>query len=300
MSLPLGGAAIQSLSSLLSVAFVVWCLLPRDTYGYTWSDAWPRGPTPESSPHKKLRPAPYHSAQDNVELLSWAVKLALPTQQYSQEELDAVADIVAIEMGVKNRGQIGSLPGHYLFTHELHDLTGSRGRTAIPCDDPANGCAGNQFLRYVSSDQTGAISRDEFAQIMRDLHDVMDGHAHIEWFTPQTVRSRQKRMLPPRDVIKDINSQPTNQYRMQQRYDLKTNHFRTKNKQTDEILLEFNSKLNSNNDSKIDLKNYPHMDVSRLKRNAVKADTGLARHFESRDVEFEDPQYIYQWHLVSI
>ena len=127
----------------------------------------------------------------HIPTLTWAVKLNLETTFLSPEDINFVADIVARETGLTNRGQIGHLEGYYLFEHkdhvqgEIHDVFFKKSRRI------------NDAIlkeKYTLYHHNGSVT-GEFLKIKKAVHDILGKHMFIEWHEQQVVRSRQKREL---------------------------------------------------------------------------------------------------------
>ena len=116
-----------------------------------------------------------------VETLSWAVKLSVPDENYSQKQMDLLADQAARDLGLVNKGQIGHLFSHYLFSHPVHEVYSSVVSK------------GNTFIkRKLLFEQLRDTS---FAKVKSRIHKALDMHVDTEWYTQQMVHCRRKRGL---------------------------------------------------------------------------------------------------------
>lgn len=98
---------------------------------------------------------------------SWAIRI--PMVHYSNiTELHALADLIADEAGLVNRGQIGGLLGHYLYIH-------------------------NTFFN-----QSG-IKRHELGKVQSTITEHLANHPEIEWSRQEVVRMRYRRSLQFKD-----------------------------------------------------------------------------------------------------
>lgn len=98
---------------------------------------------------------------------SWAIRI--PMEHYSNiTDLHALADRIADEAGLVNRGQIGGLIGHYLYIH-------------------------NTFFN-----QSG-IKRHELGKVQTAISEHLANHPEIEWSRQEVVRRRFRRSLQFKD-----------------------------------------------------------------------------------------------------
>lgn len=98
---------------------------------------------------------------------SWAIRI--PMEHYSNiTDLHALADRIADEAGLVNRGQIGGLIGHYLYIH-------------------------NTFFN-----QSG-IKRHELGKVQNAISEHLANHPEIEWSRQEVVRMRFRRSLQFKD-----------------------------------------------------------------------------------------------------
>ena len=98
---------------------------------------------------------------------SWAIRI--PMEHYSNiTDLHALADRIADEAGLVNRGQIGGLLGHYLYIH-------------------------NTFFN-----QSG-IRRHELGKVQSTITEHLANHPEIEWSRQEVVRMRYRRSLQFKD-----------------------------------------------------------------------------------------------------
>ena len=98
---------------------------------------------------------------------SWAIRI--PVEHYLNiSDLHFLADRIASEAGLVNRGQIGGLVGHYLFIH----------RTFF--------------------NQSG-IRVHELGKMQDSITEHLANHPKIEWSRQEVVRMRHKRSLQFKD-----------------------------------------------------------------------------------------------------
>ncbi|XP_077985620.1 proprotein convertase subtilisin/kexin type 7-like [Glandiceps talaboti] len=101
---------------------------------------------------------------------SWAVKIHFSSVLDSNETiLDEVADLVASEVDLINKGQVGELFGHYLFIHETYNNS--------------------------TYDKTADLALDHLQSLQEHIEDKLSKHKHVEWFNQQVIRQRVKRSL---------------------------------------------------------------------------------------------------------
>lgn len=100
-------------------------------------------------------------------LSSWAVRI--PVGHYiNMSNLHALADRIADEAGLVNRGQIGGLVGHYLFVHDtFFNRSGSK--------------------------------RNDLSRVQGSITKHLAKHPKIEWSRQEIVRMRYKRSLQFKD-----------------------------------------------------------------------------------------------------
>ena len=98
---------------------------------------------------------------------SWAIRI--PVEHYVNiSDLHTLADRIADEAGLVNRGQIGGLVGHYLYVHDT-------------------------FFN-----QSG-IKRHELGKVQESITEHLANHPKIEWSRQEIVRMRYKRSLQFKD-----------------------------------------------------------------------------------------------------
>lgn len=98
---------------------------------------------------------------------SWAIRI--PVEHYFNiSNLHALADRIAEEAGLENRGQIGGLVGHYLFVH-------------------------NTFLNL------SGIKRNDLGKVQGTITKHLANHPKIDWSRQEIVRMRYKRSLQFKD-----------------------------------------------------------------------------------------------------
>ena len=99
---------------------------------------------------------------------SWAIRI--PLVHFSNlYDLHALADRIAEEAGLVNRGQIGGLKGHYLYIHN------------------------NTFFN-----QSG-IKEHVLGKMQNSITELLAKHPSIEWSRQEVVRMRYKRSLQFKD-----------------------------------------------------------------------------------------------------
>lgn len=96
---------------------------------------------------------------------SWAIRI--PSHVISPD-IHKLADKIARDVGLDNRGQIGGLTGHYLLYH----------RSFI-----------NHTLNTSHNEQL------QIDRIRRDISTLLESHPHVEWFNHETILRRTKRSL---------------------------------------------------------------------------------------------------------
>ena len=176
------------------------------------TDRWPI--TYTSTKH---RDHDFSSGVRHIETLSWAVKIGVDSS--SSLDLDVIADAVAVKAGLQNRGQIGALKGHYLFTHPVHDSAIRHlYRTNLllynqkvlhsgderPFSDRSTGYSHEDTLPWVNRSQIkntrhivdGNLTDSEWLRLKEDSFLSLDGHPRVEWHQQQLIRPRHKRAIP--------------------------------------------------------------------------------------------------------
>lgn len=98
---------------------------------------------------------------------SWAVKI--PANNRNATELHLLADRIAFESGLINRGQIGGLVGHYLFIHAP------------------------------TFDNKTAVRDLALEQVQKKITYKLVEHPEIQWSRQEVVRMRYKRSLQFKD-----------------------------------------------------------------------------------------------------
>lgn len=100
-------------------------------------------------------------------LSSWAVRIPVG-HYFNMSNLHALADRIADEAGLVNRGQIGGLVGHYLFVHDtFFNRSGSK--------------------------------RNDLSRVQGSITKHLAKHPKIEWSRQEIVRMRYKRSLQFKD-----------------------------------------------------------------------------------------------------
>lgn len=100
-------------------------------------------------------------------LSSWAVRIPVG-HYFNMSNLHALADRIADEAGLVNRGQIGGLVGHYLFVHDtFFNRSGSK--------------------------------RNDLSRVQGSITKHLAKHPEIEWSRQEIVRMRYKRSLQFKD-----------------------------------------------------------------------------------------------------
>ena len=143
------------------------------------------------------------------------------SQSHASSQLMAMADEVAMETGLVNRGQLGVLEGLYLLVHDLHNisykfhtlekwehashrpsvriLTPSemerahtkhrpRGRTKIPNTDKVSG-------RLNLDEGSGRLTVEAWETVRDRVHEKLNWHRHVKWHLQETVRPRHVRSI---------------------------------------------------------------------------------------------------------
>ena len=96
---------------------------------------------------------------------SWAIRIP---SSLSALDMHSWADRIANDVGLKNRGQIGGLTGHYLLYHK-------------------------SFLNHTINNSQN--KRLELARLRREISQLLQDHPNVEWFQHETVLRRSKRSL---------------------------------------------------------------------------------------------------------
>ena len=156
------------------------------------------------------------SGSGHLETLSWAVKLSFDAELYTTQELDMVADLVALETGLDNTGQISEFKGHYYLVHKFHQHTTKHITSSYHSQH--NTSSNTSSITTDSSTEDGIVTQDsetvtvspqsqnltdaEWWQVKESTHLLLDQHPYVAWHMQQLVRSRQKRsLLLPREEI---------------------------------------------------------------------------------------------------
>jgi len=123
---------------------------------------------------KRHREHAFSSAVDYDESLTWVMKLTL---SFLDDDNDFdVADMVAVDIGLVNHGQISSLAGYYVFSH------------------PAGADTKRASLSSVTFQHAlQTVSKDEHRMIKDKVHKMLDNHPFVEWYMLQRVVPRVKR-----------------------------------------------------------------------------------------------------------
>lgn len=98
---------------------------------------------------------------------SWAIRIPME-HNVNISDLHALADRIAEEAGLVNRGQIGGLVGHYLYIHN-------------------------------TSFNQSEIKRHELGKVQDTITEHLANHPKIEWSRREIVRMRYKRSLQFKD-----------------------------------------------------------------------------------------------------
>ncbi|XP_078538408.1 proprotein convertase subtilisin/kexin type 7 isoform X2 [Lissotriton helveticus] len=98
--------------------------------------------------------------EEDIQPMSWAVCLQIPNEAANTEQLARVADELAQTTGLVNKGQIGELKDHFLFT--------------------GNG---------------DALAQDSQSRLRAAVADVLERHNHVLWYTEQRHLRRSKRSV---------------------------------------------------------------------------------------------------------
>jgi len=116
----------------------------------------------------------FTSGVNHNDTLTWAVKLNLSL--IGEEDVGNAVEAIVADTGLLNQGQIGSLDGHYVFSHPS-----------------AVGTEQASFSSLTFHDALRKVSQDELRQIKDEVHQKLDHHPFVEWYMLQRVVPRFKR-----------------------------------------------------------------------------------------------------------
>ena len=116
----------------------------------------------------------FSSGVNHSDTLTWAVKLNLSL--IGEDDVRNAVDAIAADTGLLTQGQIGSLNGHYVFSHPS-----------------AVGTEQASFSSLSFHSALRKISQDEQRQIKDEIHQKFDRHPFVEWYMLQRVVPRFKR-----------------------------------------------------------------------------------------------------------
>lgn len=161
--------------------------------------------------HKRITKRKSHdffSGSSHLETLSWAVKLSFDPELYTKQELDMVADLVALETSLDNLGQIGEFKGHYFFIHKFHKDTTKHITNSYQENYWNDTATDSPEYEDSSESMTGDsqewrrnLTEAEWWRVKEQIHDQLDGHHYVQWHMQQLVRSRQKRFYEFNDPM---------------------------------------------------------------------------------------------------
>ena len=160
----------------------------------------------------KQRERDFFSGTHHVDTLTWAVQLNSQSQTLTSDELMAMASQVAMETGLVNMGQLGSLRGLFLFAHDLHNVSyklhtldkgeqSSRLSTKIVTPSEmevmkrSNGLHGIDANPPNTHHHDGRLSVEAWETVRDSVHKKLNRHGHVEWHLQETVRPRNVRSL---------------------------------------------------------------------------------------------------------
>ena len=142
--------------------------------------------TPVSLSKKLLFPAHTHNVKNT---LSWAVRVS------KDRSVDSSIDILAYDLDLVNKGQIGHLEGIYLF----HYIDKSKfGKTS----DVFNITTASDGMLFQYHQQM--FSENEAADIIQKTEEKLDSHPDILWHSHQKVVSRSRRSMQFQDPFYNL------------------------------------------------------------------------------------------------
>ncbi|KAK2185428.1 hypothetical protein NP493_237g03008 [Ridgeia piscesae] len=176
----------------------------------------------------KQKERDFFSGSHHVDTLMWVVQLHTDSQSpnthsqsHASSQLMAMADEVAMETGLVNRGQLGVLEGLYLLVHDLHNISYKfhtlekweqpshlasvriltplemerahrkhrpRARTKTPNTDKVSG-------RLNPDEGSGRLTVEAWETVRDRVHEKLNWHRHVKWHLQETVRPRHVRSI---------------------------------------------------------------------------------------------------------
>jgi len=132
----------------------------------------------------------FSSGVDHKDTLTWAVKLNLSL--IGAEDVGNAVDAIAADTGLLSQGQIGSLDGHYVFSHP-------------------SGVSVRQVSFSSSTFQNAlrTVSQDEHTRIKDEVHRMLDHHPFVEWYMLQRVIPRFRRKAASKPKYRKFSSVPS-------------------------------------------------------------------------------------------
>ena len=141
--------------------------------------------TPVKLSKKLLFPAHTHNAKNT---LSWAVRV-------SKDSSNAFVDILAHDLDLVNKGQIGHLEGIYLF----HYIDNSKFGKTSDVFNITTASDGSLFQYHQEM-----FSENEAADIIQKTEEKLDSHPDILWHSHQKVVSRSRRSMQFQDPFYNL------------------------------------------------------------------------------------------------
>ena len=163
----------------------------------------------------KQKERDFFSGTHHVDTLTWAVQLNAPSQTLISDELTAMASQVAMETGLVNMGQLGSLKGLFLFVHDLHNVSykfhaldkgeqSSHPSTKIVTPSEMEGMKRSGVHENETNtnppithdgDDNDRLSVEAWETVRDSVHKKLNWHRHVKWHLQETVRPRNVRSL---------------------------------------------------------------------------------------------------------
>lgn len=108
----------------------------------------------------------FYNDSTKTHVSSWAIRI--PSSLLSEMDRHKLADRIANDVGLENRGQIGGLTGHYLLYHK-------------------------SFLNHTIDNSHN--QRLQIVRVRKDICKLLESHPHVEWYHHETILHRMKRSL---------------------------------------------------------------------------------------------------------
>lgn len=175
------------------------CLLQRTCLVFTWTLSLVcchLVPTYQHKEHlnftaRRHKPHLFYSGSESAETLSWVVRLKADILSSTKEELDAIAELIAEDSQLVNRGQVGELRGHYLFASSLHQHI----LQSLSSKSHAGNLGTTLMRENLTFTTQGNLSHSDWRRVKLRCLILLDSHPYVEWHIQQLVRSRSKRDL---------------------------------------------------------------------------------------------------------